>query len=147
MARPAGAPARQAALRSQRAAAAAAREGRASPASRALHARPPARPAVRAPYPTHRMLPTHTHTALHGISASEVQARLTTALRRIGVAAVLDIGVAREMALAEAAEEFMQRCAWLQAYAPPRVGAAACGSVCAHMCVRGCVCSSSGGGG
>jgi iron only hydrogenase large subunit-like protein len=38
-----------------------------------------------------------------------VQARLTTALRRIGVAAVLDIGVAREMAVAEAAEEFLQR--------------------------------------
>jgi iron only hydrogenase large subunit-like protein len=46
---------------------------------------------------------------LHGLDAAGVQARLTTALRRMGVAAVLDIGVGREMALAESAEEFLDR--------------------------------------
>ena len=54
-----------------------------------------------------------------------MQARLTTALRRIGAAAVFDIGVPREMALAEAAEEFLARYAAAAAAASAKAGAAA----------------------
>ncbi|KAI8476839.1 MAG: iron hydrogenase [Monoraphidium minutum] len=64
--------------------------------------------------------------ALHGLTAADVQARLTTALRRIGAAAVLDTGVGREMALAEAAEEFLAR--YQRAHAPGAPGAAGAGA-------------------
>ncbi len=59
----------------------------------------------------------HVHTpactgpaAVHGITPMEVQARLTAFFKSLGVAAVLDIADAREVALSEAAQEFVDRC-------------------------------------
>lgn len=47
--------------------------------------------------------------ALHGLSAADCAARLATFLRRLGARAVFDIAAARQLALAEAAAEFVQR--------------------------------------
>jgi hypothetical protein len=49
--------------------------------------------------------------ALHGLPAPEVQKRLTGFLKQIGANLVLDIGPARDLALCEAAAEFLGRCA------------------------------------
>jgi hypothetical protein len=68
--------------------------------------------------------------ALHGLESSDVQARLTTALRRMGVAAVLDIGVAREMAVAETVEEFLQRWGGAQPAGAPAAGHTAGDACC-----------------
>ena len=47
--------------------------------------------------------------ALHGLSAADCAARLATFLRCLGARAVFDIAAARQLALAEAAAEFVQR--------------------------------------
>ena len=47
--------------------------------------------------------------ALHQLPAAECAARLAAFLRRLGVRAVFDIAASRQLALAEAAQEFMQR--------------------------------------
>lgn len=47
--------------------------------------------------------------AVHRLSSAECAARLTAFLRHLGVAAVFDIAAARQVALAEAAREFLQR--------------------------------------
>lgn len=47
--------------------------------------------------------------ALHGLPAADCAARLATFLRQLGVRAVFDIAAARQLALAEAAAEFVQR--------------------------------------
>ena len=47
--------------------------------------------------------------ALHGLAAADCAARLATFLRRLGARAVFDIAAAWQLALAEAAAEFVQR--------------------------------------
>jgi len=47
--------------------------------------------------------------ALHCLPAGECAARLATFLRQLGAGAVFDIAAARQLSLAEAAAEFMQR--------------------------------------
>lgn len=75
--------------------------------------------------------------------ADTVQGRLAAFLTSMSVAAVLDVAEARELALAEAAAEFVERCVyvldaeWDVAHARGLASAAAatrCGGIGAWMC-------------
>ena len=73
-----------------------------------------------------------------------MQARLTTALRQAGAAAVLDLGVAKELALAEAVEEFIARYTWRHRN---EGGTAAAGAAGAAAAAAATAAAAAGGGG
>ena len=70
--------------------------------------------------------------ALHGLPAAECGASLAAFLRQLGVRAVFDIAAARQLALAEAAAEFVQRFKSIQRGAATlaAAGCTAAGSSC-----------------